>query len=177
DRAQHPVHRIRENTDTVVKYFARDLVEGDAELLEGFHDLPSPQEVLLEAGAKLPVIAKSIHRGQRHRIDRGGADQLLDIKHVAVFRIFGSGACPKQALRPSALRAQRLPSRPGEEALISFVGELGVSDRYLASDARQGAVLCVVARLTEPRVNELVDGCINAADKETGDTGDPAGIT
>src|ERR1043165_1146203 len=155
DRAKHLVHRVREKLDTVVEDLVRDLVEGDAESLEGLQHLPSRWQVLLEAGADLSVVAKGIHRGQRHCIDRGGADQLLYIEHVAVFGIFRPGAGPQKPLRPSALRAQRLPAWSGEEALVALVSERGVSNRYLAANACQGAVFGVIAGLIDARVEEL----------------------
>ena len=71
-------------------------------------------KIFFEARAEVPVLSKSVHRGWRHGVDGVRADQLLNIEHIAVFRILGSGACPKQSLRLGALRAQRFPARPSE---------------------------------------------------------------
>ena len=65
----------------------------------------------------------------RHRVHGVGADQLLDVEHVAVGRVLGRGRGPERPLHARALRGERLPARPGERLLEVLVGELRVRDR------------------------------------------------
>ena len=140
------------------------------------HDLPGPVQILFEARPKSAVIAERVHCPRWHSVDRVGADQLLDIEHVAVFGILGAGARPKQPLRARALGTELLPARPGEETLVALIRQLGVCDRHLAADAGEGIALGIVVGLAQPRLDEPVDSRVDAADEEAGDTRDPVRI-
>jgi len=152
---------------TVIENLGSDLVDRDLKPIERLHDVPGPAKVFFETRAEVPVLSKSVHRGWRHGVDGVRADQLLNIEHIAVFRILGSGACPKQSLRLGALRAQRLPARPGEKPFIALIGELGVGNRHFAMSACEGETLRIVGSLAQPCPEELVNGCVDATDKET----------
>src|SRR5260370_38364003 len=117
---------------TVSENLGSALVDRDGKPLERLHDVPGPVKVFFETGAEFPVLSKSVHRGWRHGVDGVRADQLLDIEHIAVLRVFGPGACPKQSLRLGALRAQRLPARPSGEPFIARLGDSGVGNHHLA---------------------------------------------
>ena len=94
----------------------------------------------------LAVVLEGLDRLARHRVDRVGADELLDVDarrgtrgSWSTWRPTGSAA----AMAP--LAAQRLPLLAGEHLLVGLVGELGVGDRQralelvVAADARRGA--------------------------------------
>ena len=65
--------------------------------------------------ARLAVVAERGERLGRHRVDRVGADQLLDVEDVAVVRVLRAGARPQHALRPArpalASASQRGPAK------------------------------------------------------------------
>ena len=73
--------------DTVIENLGSDLVDRDAKPIERLHDVPGPVKVFFETRAEFPVLSKSVHRGRRHGVDGVRADQLLNIEHIAVFRI------------------------------------------------------------------------------------------
>ena len=49
------------------------------------------------------MLAKCIKSFHRNSVDCLLADQRFDILYIAVFRVLGTGACPKQTLGMSAL--------------------------------------------------------------------------
>ena len=119
----------------------------------------------------------------RHRVDRVGPDELLDVDGVLVVRVLDARGRPQAALLGSALGLQRLPLRGGEHLVVGLVGELGVRDRELAeqlvvaADGLEALVgLGVHARDEEgsdgrdaARVAAAVDEALDAAHVRLGD--------
>ena len=109
--------------------------------------------------ADLAVVVDGLDELARHRVDRVGPDELLDVDRVLVIRVLDAGRRPQAALLGRALGLQRLPLRRGEDLLVVAVGELGVGDRELALE------LVVAA----DRVEALVGLGVHARDEEGGD--------
>ena len=65
------------------------------------------------------MILERLDRLERHRVHRVGADQLLDVEHVAVRRILRRRRRPQAPLVARALAGEVLPPRPGERLLVS----------------------------------------------------------
>ena len=59
----------------------------------------------------LAVVLEGRRSSPRHRVDRVGADQLLDVERVAVGRVLGRRSTPTAPLRRGALGRQVLPAR------------------------------------------------------------------
>ena len=95
DRAVKLIGGIREQVNAVLDQIGRDVVERDTGFFELFEHAPRILDIFLEAVARRAVVAKSVERGRRHGVDGVGADQLLDIKHVAVIFILGAGRGPQ----------------------------------------------------------------------------------
>ena len=128
---------------------------------EVLEQLARAVDVLLERVAHLAVVGERLDGLARHRVDRLGPDQLLDVDDVAVLGVLGRGRRPQAALRGRALGGERVPVRAREDLLVGLVGELGVGDRELALELG-------VAGLVEPLVGLGVD----ARHEERGDGGD-----
>ena len=164
--AKRSCERLRELLDALALERLDDVVVVDPGGLEVLEHLARALEVLLDrAGADLAVVVRRLDRVARHRVDRVGPDELLDVEDVAVVGVLGRGRGPQAALRGCALGGQRLPLVAGEDLLVGLVGELGVGDRELALE------LVVAADLVEALVGLGVD----ARDEERGDRGDLLG--
>ena len=74
-------------------------------------------DILFEAGPGMAVVAISVHRRRRHRVDRIHADQFVDIKDIAVGLVLGAGARPQQTLGLRALLREALPALIGDRFL------------------------------------------------------------
>ena len=80
--------------------------------------------------AHLAVVAEGLERLGRHRVDGVGADQLLDVHHVAVGRVLGRGRGPERPLLASRPRRRaRSQLGPAKASWKCVVGEPGVRDR------------------------------------------------
>ena len=141
DRAVELVGGIGEQLDAVLDQLGRDRIERDAGLFELGEDVLGVLDIFLEAVARLAVIAEGVERCRRHGVDGVGADQLLDIEHVAVVLVLGAGRGPQQPLRLCALGRELLPARPGEQPLVFLIGELGIGDGDLALQRGQPLLL------------------------------------
>src|SRR6266511_3788565 len=77
------------------------------------------------------------------------ADQLLDVAHVAIRRVFRGRRGPERTLWRFTVRAQRVPARTGEYLLEVLVGKLGAGDPKPAAQRQgtPGAVLALRGRL------------------------------
>ena len=117
------------------------------------------------------MVAKSGHGLGRHGVHGVGANQLFDIKDVAVFRALGPRARPQQPLGASAPLRKLLPARAGESAQIVAVRQLRVGDRHFAAEAGERRARSRILGLLEPLGDRLVDGRIDPADEEAGDAG------
>src|SRR5438445_543631 len=116
-----PPMRIGEQLDAIDAKVAGDLVHVDADRGKITQDLPGTLDVFEQAGTNLAVLLERHHGLLRHGVHRLGADQLLDVHHVAIGRILGSRAGPETALH-------RRPRR-------SEVGEVGAIE-----DPKEGLV-------------------------------------
>ena len=166
DRAIELVGGIGEQLDAVLDQFFRDGVERDAGFFELFQHVPRVLDIFFEAVARLAMVAECIERCRRHGVDGVGADQFLDIQHVAVVLVLGAGGGPQQALRLGALGRELLPARAGEQALVVLIGQLGVGDGDLALQRAQPLLLAGVVGPCDLVVELLVDRAIDAADEE-----------
>ena len=176
DRAVELVGGVGKQLDAVPDQFVRDGVERDAGFFELFEHAAGILDILLEAVARLAMVAERIQRCRRHGVDGVGADQLLDIQHVAVVLVLGAGGSPQQPLRLGAFGRELLPARAREQALVVLVGELGVGDGDLALQRAQPFLLAGIVGPGDLLVELLVDGAVDAADEERGDAGDMGGI-
>ena len=176
DRAVELVGGIGEQLDAVLDQLGGDRIERDAGFLEFGEHAPGVLDIFLEAVAQLAVVAEGIERRRRHGVDGVGADQLLDIEHVAVVLVLGAGRGPQQPLRLGALGRELVPAWPGEQPLVILVGELGVGDRDLALQRGEPFLLGGIVGLRDLLVELLVDRGVDAADEEAGDARDMGGI-
>ncbi len=176
DRPVKLVGGIGKQLDAVLDQIIGDRVERDAGLLQLGEDAPGVLDIFLKAVAHLAVVAEGLERRRRHGIDGVGADQLLDIEHVAIVLVFCAGRGPQQALRPCALGLELLPARPGEQALVFLIGEFCIRDGDLAFQRRKPLLLGRIVRLRDLLVEQFVDRTVDAADEETGDARDMGGI-
>ena len=176
DRAIELVGGIRKQLDAVLDQFFRDGVERDAGLFEFFQHAPCVLDILLEAVPRLAMVAECIERCRRHGVDGVGADQFLDIQHIAVVLVLGAGGRPQQTLRLGALGRELLPAGACEQPLVVLIGQLGVGDGDLALQRAQPLLLAGVIGPRDLVVELLVDRGIDAADEERGDAGDRRGI-
>ena len=152
--------RFRELLDALALEGLYDLVIRDAGGLEGVEDPARLLRVLEQrVAADLAVVLEGLDRLARHRVDRVGPDQLLDVDHVAVVGVLRRRRRPQAALLGRALGLQRLPLRSHEDLLVGLVGELRVGDRELALE------LVVAADLVEA----LVGLGVHARDEERRD--------
>ena len=128
------------------------------------------RQIFGERVAQYPVIAKRIISSGRNGVDGFFADQFFDIQHIAQFGVFHGCAGPQHALRLRSLGRQRVPSRPGEYFLITFVSQLRVGDGNFTADAVDQGLLRrrgIGGFAVQLRVNQT----INAADEEASDAG------
>ena len=68
-----------------------------------------------------------------HGVDRVGADQFLDIKHIAVILVIRPCTRPEQPLDPCAFDTQLFPTRTREALFVALISELGVCDCHFAA--------------------------------------------
>ena len=136
DGFEQLVERVGKELYAFVGEAIGDFLHRDAGFGEIGHGLSRGVDVLLEARARAAVIAKRVVGGRRNGVDGVRADQLLDVQHVAIGRIFRAGAGPKNALRLRASLRQCLPARVAEDLLVALIGKLGVGNRHFSLQAR-----------------------------------------
>src|SRR4029077_1349111 len=95
---------------------------------------------------------------------------------VAVVLVLGAGGSPQQPLRPGALGRELVPACARKKALVVLIGELGVGDGDLALQRAQPFLLAGIIGPGDLLVELLVDGAVDAADEERGDTRDIRGV-
>ena len=110
-------------------------------------------DALREPRLDLAVILERGDRLRRHRVHRVGADQLLDVDHVAVVRVLRRRRGPEAALRARALRGQPLPALAAEPLLVEPVRELRVGDRRACRAARAPAAVPIASSRLSPSVS------------------------
>jgi hypothetical protein len=101
-----------------------------------------------------------VERRLRHRVDRVGTDEGVDVERLGVRRVLGGRRRPQRSLDVGAPGGQRLPPGPAERLLEQPVGELPLGDGGLAPQGQR----LVGADGLEPAVDLGVD----AADEEGG---------
>ena len=79
------------------------------------------------------MIPESIEGGGRHGVDGVGADQFLDVHHIAVGGIFRAGAGPEHALCLCAFGCERIPAWSGEDLLVGLYVSLALAIAILPS--------------------------------------------
>ncbi len=162
DVGEELLEGLGELLDALLLEHRDDVVVVDAGGLQVLEDLAGALDVLLDRVADLGVVLNRLDRLARHRVDRVGPGELLDVEDVAVVGVLGRGRRPQAALRARALRRQRLPVGAREDVLVGLVGQLRVGDRQLALE------LVVTADVVEA----LVDLGVDARHEEGGDRGD-----
>jgi hypothetical protein len=107
DRFEQLVERGRKQLDALSQQCVGHVLHGDAGFGKRGHRVARGIDIFHEARAWAAVIAKRIHRGRGHRVDRVVPNQVFDIEHVAIARVLRPGAGPQQSLRlrPFALSA------------------------------------------------------------------------
>ncbi len=143
----------------------------DSDFGKSRHRVAGGLQVLDEAGAHPSVIAERVERRRRNRVDGINADELFDVKDVAIAGILGTRAGPQQPLCLSATVGQSLPAPAADQLLVTLVGELGICNRDLAGQGPQQALLLRIRRRVQPFCGNSIDRCIDPADEETGHAG------
>ena len=168
--------RVREQLDTVHLKVISDFVHVDADGGQLAHHLLGAGQFLEQTGTDLAMLFEGHHGLLGHGVDRLWADQLLDVHHVAVVRVFGSGAGPETSLDPGVLAAQRLKFRLVEDSLERLVGQLRVRDSRLAEQILEPLALGRVAGGGDLLFQQFVDRGVDPADEEAGHRGDVDGL-
>ena len=176
DRAVKLVSGIRKQLDAIPDQFGRDRIERNAGLFELGEDVSRVLDIFLEAVARLAVVAEGVERRRRHGVDRVGADQLLDIEHVAIVLVLGAGRGPQQPLWFCAFGRKLVPARSGKQLFVFLIGELCVGDGDLALQRGQPLLLAGIVGARDLLVELLVDRAVNAADEEARDARDMGGV-
>ena len=105
----------------------------------------------------LAVVGEGEQGRLRHRVDREGRGEALDVEGVGGVRVLGPGARPEQPLRAGALVHQPLPAVGVEQLAVGAVGA--------AADRDAEPVVQLLRRL-------VLDGDVPAAHEDRGDRGD-----
>ena len=124
--------RIREQLHPVDLEVVGHFVHVDADAGQLAQHLAGAVHVLEQTRPYLAVLFEGHHGLLRHGIDRFRADQLLDVHHVAVVRILGTGAGPQAALHPSTMFPESGEFRFVEDALERLVRHFRVGDGSFA---------------------------------------------
>src|SRR5262249_42823395 len=107
----------------------------------------------------------------RKRVDGFGADQALDVEHVAVVRVLRAGARPERALNAGALRFQLREAFARKDFLEPLVLHLRVRNRGLAEEGGESGLFVLVIRPADAGFELAVDGRVDAADEDAGHRG------
>jgi hypothetical protein len=177
DRREQFTVSVGEQAHAVLDQPAGDRVERNAGVFQSGEGGARLLHVLFETETRPAVSPEGVECRRRDRVDRVGADQLLDIERVAVGRILRAGARPEQPLRLRASGGQRLPARRRDDRLVPLVGELRIRNRNLTLQAPQPLTRGGARGRRQRRVDVLGDGGVDAAHEEAGDAGDPRHIT
>src|SRR5258708_7620750 len=173
---QQGLEGVSKELDAVDHQFVRHFLHRYASFCKIGHGLPSAIDVFREAGSQFSVVAEGIKSSRGNGVDGILANQFFDVKHIAILWILGAGAGPELALRLRALGCECLPPRAAEKFLILLVGEAGVGDSHLASNALQQSSLARVRASLEPLIYLAVNERVDAADEKAGHTRDVADV-
>ena len=97
---------VFEFRDAFVLELPGHIVDADAQFRQSLQYPAGRFQILFEPGLRRAVVAVGIQGFQGDRVDRVGSDEGLDVFHVAVVRVLGTGAGPEQPLDPRAFRRQ-----------------------------------------------------------------------
>ena len=153
---QQLVHRDDERVDAVAQQLVGDVVEVDP----GVGERAQVVRRVVRGGraGDVALVGGGPERRQRHRVDRVGRDEAVDVQRVRVRRVLHAGRGPQRPLDRAARRAQRGELVAAEHALERLVGGAGVGEA--------GAALEILA----PGGGQpLVDLGVDARDEERGD--------
>jgi len=160
------VGSVGEEAHPVVDKLCRHRIDRNADTGECVHDRARRGDILIEAGARPTMITMRIHRRRRHRVDRVGADQLIDIEDVAVGLVLGPGTRPQEPLCLRALLRKALPAFVSVDLFVELIGELGIGDRHLALEPLQPRLLGRVGGCGDLFIELIVDQRVDAADEK-----------
>ena len=156
DAVEQLVHRHHERVDAVAQQLLGDVVEVDAGLAQR---VEVGGRVVRRGGAGDLAVARGRgQRRQRHRVDRVGPDEAVDVHRLGVGRVLDAGRRPQRALHRRAGLAQRGEALALEHALERAVGGARVGEAGAAGEV-------VAAERLEP----LVDLGVDARDEERRD--------
>ena len=156
DAADQLVHRHDERVDALAQQLVGHVAQVDA---GGAQRLEVGGRVLGGGGARDVALAGGrLQRRERHRVDRVGADQPVDVERVGVGRVLDAGRRPQRALHRAAGGAQR-----GELVAVEDAPE------RLVGGARVGEPRAPLEVLAPERGEPLVDLGVDARDEERGD--------
>ena len=149
-------HRLDELVDAVAQELVGDVVEVDARLGQR---LQVGFGVLLDrCVADVGVVGRGQQGGHRHRVDRVGPDEPVDVQRVGVLRVLDAGRRPQRPLDGGPGLAQLGEALAQEDRLVAPVG-----------GARVGQAGAAVQVAPAERVESLVDLGVDARDEERGD--------
>src|SRR5919106_222923 len=173
---QQLIEGFGEQAHSLFEQFLGNLLHRDIHLRQNLHGVTGTLEVFFKAGTYPSMVAERLQCCWRHGIDGIGTNQFLDIHHVTVMRVLGTGTGPQDALFACPLGCECLPARSLEDRLVALVRELAVGDGHLAKQAaQQGTLLRSVGGL-QPSHDLRVDGRVDTADEEARHAGDLAHI-
>ena len=94
DRAKELVGGIGKQPHPVADELVGDRLQRDAGAVDLAEHALRVGDIFLQRVAQLAVIAERVDRRQWHGVDRVRADQLLDVKNVAIDSVLGAGRSP-----------------------------------------------------------------------------------
>ncbi len=172
DGGEELVGGVGEQPHALVEKLVGNAFERDAGPFECAQHALRVRRILQQAVAQFAVVAKRVDRCDRHGVDGIGADQLFDIEYVAISLVLGAGRRPQQPLWLGAVGFERVPARPGKQAQIALIGELGIGDGDLALERFEPFLFVRVIGARDLFVEQFVDRGVDAADKEARYAGD-----
>ena len=135
ERRDQQVVRTRERGDAVTLQRRGDGVQIDADRPQPPERLARRRHALVHGGPHAAVVAERLDRLGRHRVDRVGTDQLLDVEHVPVGGVLGARAGPQRTLHAAPARAQAGERRAVEDLAEALVDDLRCWPRRCAREA------------------------------------------
>jgi hypothetical protein len=176
DGLEERVEGVDEGGEAVLLELLGHGLQVDADLCELTDEGAALVQALFQSRLDAAVVADGrVGRG-RDGVDRLGADEVIDVKHVGVVGVLRPRRGPEAPLHLRALRLQRREALAVEYLLELLVGELRVGDGRPAAEAFEPLLL--FGRRGVPRlVFEVgVDGRVHARDEEAGDRGDAVDV-
>src|SRR6266702_191611 len=145
-----------------------DLIVVDPNVLEGCEFRLRLLDVVLNGESHPAMLAEVLDRLEWHGIHRVRTDQFLGVQHIAVGRIFRTGAGTQRSLHACATAPERLEARRAEEALELLVDQARIGNGRFALEGLEPRLLDGIMRGLGLVFEQLVHEHIHAADKEAG---------